>query len=51
MAVEKFARPHTMPRVVAFIIIAGTLTSYALYRTYARVTPLSDNDRSYYDDL
>ena len=40
-----------MPRVVAFIIIAGTATTYALYRSYARVTPLSDNDRSLYDDL
>ena len=37
--------------VVAFIIIAGTATTYALYRSYARVTPLSDNDQSLYDDL
>ena len=37
--------------VLAFIIIAGTATSYALYRTYARVTPLSDKERRLYDDL
>ena len=40
-----------MPRIIAFLIIAGTLTSYLAYRNYARVTPLSDNDRSYYNDL
>ena len=40
-----------MHRVVLFIIIAGTATTYAFYRSYARVTPLSDNDRSLYDDL
>ena len=37
--------------VVAFIILDVTVTSYALYRTYARVTPLSDTDRAIYDDL
>ena len=40
-----------MPRVVAFLIIAGTLTSYLAYRNYARVTPLSDTDRQLYEDL
>ena len=38
--------------VVAFIILDVTFTSYALYRNYARVTPLSDKDRrQLYDDL
>ena len=40
-----------MPRVVLVLIIAGTATTYALYRTYARVTPLTDEDRALYDDL
>ena len=50
-AVEKFTRLHRMPRVIAFLIIAGTLTTYLAYRNYARVTPLSDTDRAIYDDL
>jgi hypothetical protein len=37
--------------IIAFVIIAGTATSYALYRTYAQVTPLSDDERQLYDDL
>ena len=37
--------------VVAFIILDVTVTSYALYRTYARVTPLTEKDRAHYDDL
>ena len=40
-----------MPRVVLFLIIAGTATTYLAYRNYARVTPLSDNDRALYDEL
>ena len=40
-----------MPRVVLFLILTGTATTYLAYRSYARVTPLSDNDRSLYDDL
>ena len=40
-----------MPRVVVFLILAGTATTYCAYRNYARVTPLSDTDRAIYDDL
>ncbi len=40
-----------MPRVVLFLIIAGTATTYALYRSFSRLNKFSDNDRSYYDDL
>jgi len=40
-----------MPRVIVFLVLAGTLTTYLAYRNFSRVTPLSDNDRSYYDDL
>jgi len=37
--------------ILAFIILDVTVTSYALYRTYARVTPLTEKDRAHYDDL
>ena len=37
--------------ILAFIILDVTFTSYALYCTYARVTPLTDKDRAIYDDL
>ena len=37
--------------VIAFLLVNVTVTSYALYCTYARVTPLSDKDRAIYDDL
>ena len=40
-----------MPRVVLFLVIAGTATTYLTYRNFTRVTPLSDNDRQLYDDL
>ena len=40
-----------MPRVVLFLVIAGTATTYLAYRNFTRVTPLTDEDRSLYDDL
>ena len=40
-----------MPRVVLFLVIAGTATTYLAYRNYSRVTPLSDDERQLYDDL
>ena len=40
-----------MPRVVAFLIIASTATSYLAYRNYTRLNRFSDDDRQLYDDL
>ena len=40
-----------MPRVVVFLILAGTATSYLAYRNYTRLNKFSDDDRSLYDDL
>ena len=40
-----------MPRVVLFLIIAGTATSYLAYRNFSRSKTFSDDDRSLYDDL
>ena len=48
---EKFARLHTMPRVVLFLIIAGTATTYLAYRNFSRLNKFSDHDRQLYDDL
>ena len=49
--VEKFARLHTMPRVLLFLIIAGTATTYLAYRNFSRSKTFSDGDRQLYDDL
>ena len=40
-----------MPRVVVFLILAGTATTYLAYRNFSQVTPISDDDRQLYDDL
>ena len=40
-----------MPRVVAFLIIAGTATTYLAYHNYTRLNKFSDGDRQLYDDL
>ena len=40
-----------MPRVLVFLILAGTATSYLAYRNYTRLNKFSDDDRSLYDDL
>jgi hypothetical protein len=40
-----------MPRVVLFLIIAGTATTYLAYRNLSQAALLSDDDRSLYDDL
>ena len=40
-----------MLRVVAFLIIAGTATTYLAYRNFSRSKTFSDDDRSLYDDL
>jgi len=40
-----------MPRVVVFLIIAGTATSYLAYRNFSRSKTFSDDDRQPYDDL
>ena len=40
-----------MPRVVLFLIIAGTATSYLAYRNFTRLNRFSDDDRQLYDDL
>jgi hypothetical protein len=37
--------------VIAFLVVSATATTYLAYRNLSRVTPLSDNDRSLYDDL
>ena len=37
--------------ILAFIILDVTVTSYALYRNFSQVTPLSDDERQLYDDL
>ena len=40
-----------MPRVVVFLILAGTATTYLAYRSHTQAKPLSDDDRALYDDL
>ena len=40
-----------MPRVVLFLIIAGTATTYIAYRSHSQAKPLSDHERALYDDL
>ena len=40
-----------MPRVVLFLIIAGTATTYLAYRNFSRLNKFSDHDRQLYDDL
>ena len=40
-----------MPRVVLFLIIAGTATTYLAYCNYTRLHRFSDGDRQLYDDL
>ncbi len=40
-----------MPRVVLFLILAGTATTYLAYRNLSRPKTFSDNDRALYDDL
>ena len=51
LRLEKFARLHTMPRVVLFLILAGTATTYLAYRNFSRLNKFSDHDRQLYDDL
>ena len=53
-----FSRPakssllvYTMPRVVVFLILAGTATTFLAYKQQSQVKPLSDDDRALYDDL
>jgi hypothetical protein len=38
-------------RVVAFLFIAGTLTTYLAYRNFSRLNKFSDDDRQLYGDL
>ena len=40
-----------MPRVVLFLFIAGTLTTYLAYRNFSRFKTFSDDERQAYDDL
>ena len=40
-----------MPRVVVFLILAGTATTYLAYKQHSRLTTLSDHERQLYDDL
>ncbi len=40
-----------MLRVVAFLIIAGTATTYLAYRNFSRLNKFSDDERQLYDDL
>ena len=40
-----------MPRVVLFLIIAGTATTYLAYRNFTRLNKFSDDERQLYDDL
>ena len=40
-----------MPRVVVFLILAGTATTYLAYNNYTRLNKFSDGDRQLYDDL
>ena len=40
-----------MPRVVLFLLIAGTATTYLAYRNFTRLNRFSDDDRQLYDDL
>ena len=37
--------------VIAWLIINASVTFYLAYCNLSRVTPLSDHERSYYDDL
>ena len=38
-------------RVVAFLVVSATLTTYLAYRNYTRSKTFSDDDRQLYDDL
>ena len=40
-----------MPRVVVFLILAGTATTYLAYRSFSRLNKFSDDERQLYDDL
>ena len=40
-----------MPRVVVFLILAGTATTYLAYKQHSQAKPLSDHERAIYDDL
>ena len=40
-----------MPRVIVWLLVNATITTYLAYKQHSQVKPLSDHERALYDDL